>query len=118
MAGIGKNFLFVVRDQTAVLHEKLAVDHHGPHITRFGTVNNLAEHIVHRLAVDRIEIDQDQVRAFAYLDSAADRIEPERFGAAGRRHAQNRIRIDDPGVLMMDLLKSDAAFMVSNRSCE
>jgi hypothetical protein len=32
---------------------------------------------------------------------------------ARRRHAQNRVGLDDAGVLVMDLCSSDAAFIVS-----
>jgi hypothetical protein len=81
LAGIRQSFLRR-GTEPAVPHDNLAVDHHGAHAARFGAVDDLAENIVYRLVVQRIDVDKNQVRAFARLDGAAERIETERFGAA------------------------------------
>ena len=88
-----------------VAHQYFAIDHHGLHIASLGAVNELAEDLVHRLIVNCVDIDKDQIRSLADFHGSTDRPEAKSFGAAGGCHTQHGKGIDDAGVLMMHLLQ-------------
>src|SRR6185312_10028271 len=62
---INKNMPLIDLMKLPVAHQYLAIDHHGLHIASLDAVNKLAEDVIHRLIVNRVDIDEDQIRSFA-----------------------------------------------------
>ncbi len=69
-------FLVIEARKLAVAHYDLAVDDHRLNIARLGAVDDLAEDVVDRLVMHGVDVDENQIRALADFDGAAERVEP------------------------------------------
>src|SRR4029450_5447492 len=55
--GVTENLFLIETAKLAIAHDDVPVNDHGLHVAGFGTVSDLTKQIVHRLIMDRSDID-------------------------------------------------------------
>jgi len=68
---LGEQLFFVVPRELAVTHQYLSIDDDRLHVAGFSAVNELAEKIVYRLMMDRVHVNQNQIRPLTGFDGSA-----------------------------------------------
>src|SRR5712692_2764294 len=70
---VGQRLSFVVPSELAIAHQHLTVDDDRLHVAGLGAMDELAKDIVYRLIMDRVHVNQNQIRPFTDFNGSAKR---------------------------------------------